>query len=77
MDDYSISLIVREVCQAIFKNLVHKHMPVPSVDDLVEEAELYELLWNFPNVFGALKISLLPKFGVSLWRSAAENNTAE
>jgi hypothetical protein len=52
MDDYTVGLIVKEVCQVVFRNLVSKHMPVPTIEQMREIAEGYEERWNFPNVVG-------------------------
>ena len=57
MNGFTVGLIVQEVCCAIYKNLVRKHMSIPGPEDLKKVAEKYEELWNFPNVVGEFQRS--------------------
>jgi len=52
MSPFTISLVVIEVCDAIFNTLVDKHMAVPSPDHFKQIAADFEEQWDFPHVIG-------------------------
>ena len=47
MDLYTISRIVREVCESIYDTFWPKHMPIPTPEMFERIAREYETMWNF------------------------------
>lgn len=54
MSHSTISLIVKDVCKAIWHNLVSEHMAQPSEEDIKGIAKCFFEKWGFPNCFGAI-----------------------
>lgn len=52
MSDYTVGLIVDEVCAAIWKHLMPVHMKIPQQEEYIRIADEYAKHWNFPNVIG-------------------------
>lgn len=50
----AISNIVKEVCTAIWKTLVIKHMPIPTTELWKSIAKDFWEKWQFPNCIGSL-----------------------
>lgn len=50
----TISKIVTETCEAIWKNVQPIYMPFPDRKLCMETAKQFNLKWNFPNCFGAV-----------------------
>lgn len=68
MSHATISLIVKDVCQAIWNKLVAKHMAPPSEEELKKNAEFFYSKWGFPNCIGAIdgkhiRVKAPPKSG--------------
>lgn len=54
MDSFTISRIVREVCDSIYEVFWSSHMPIPTPQTFLRIAEEYETLWQFPLCVGQL-----------------------
>ena len=67
MGKATISYIIREVCEAIYKVLGPKYMSVPStVEKWSEISSAFESRWQYPNCLGAIDgkhISIRPPTG--------------
>ncbi|XP_011864017.1 PREDICTED: uncharacterized protein LOC105559950 [Vollenhovia emeryi] len=50
----TVSKIVHETCNEIWKTLKDIVMPVPSTQEWKKIAQNFEKLWNFPHCFGAI-----------------------
>lgn len=54
MGKTTVANIVYGTCKAIWKNLVHLHMPKPTEELLKNITEKYYEKWQFPNCVGAI-----------------------
>lgn len=54
MDDYTIGKIVYEVCDALWKRLRHRHMPMPSTELNLRVADGFWRKTQFPHCIGAI-----------------------
>ena len=50
----TVSQIVDETCDALWKSLVEKYMPSPGNDMWTAIASRFNEIWNFPNCIGAI-----------------------
>jgi len=50
----TVHCIVKRVCDAIWNNLCDTYLPSPTESLWQENAERFQLLWNFPNCCGAV-----------------------
>jgi len=48
----TVHCIVKRVCDAIWNNLCDTYLPSPTESLWQENAERFQLLWNFPNCCG-------------------------
>ncbi|GFT50098.1 DDE Tnp4 domain-containing protein [Trichonephila clavipes] len=49
-----ISVILREVVEAIIKRMFHVVLPTPTMGQFQKVAQQYSTKWNFPNCIGAI-----------------------
>ncbi|GFV81209.1 uncharacterized protein TNCV_4772371 [Trichonephila clavipes] len=49
-----ISVILREVVEAIIKRMFHVVLPIPTMGQFQKIAQQYSTKWNFPNCIGAI-----------------------
>ncbi|GFQ68092.1 putative nuclease HARBI1 [Trichonephila clavata] len=49
-----ISVILREVVEAIIKRMFHVVLPTPTMGQFQKIAQQYSTKWNFPNCIGAI-----------------------
>lgn len=50
----TVAGIIKDVCEAIWDNLVEEYMPPPDGERWQEIAADFQQLWNFPNCVGAV-----------------------
>ena len=79
----TVSAIIKECCDAIYKVLIDIYLVPPGTNDWVAIIHDFEELWNLPNVIGALdgkhiRITCPPKIGTQfhkkIFKSAVSCN---
>ncbi|XP_049307352.1 uncharacterized protein LOC105223765 isoform X1 [Bactrocera dorsalis] len=50
----TVSLIISETCEIIWKELLAEYMPIPTTDRLKTVINDYYRRWKFPNCFGSI-----------------------
>jgi len=50
----TVHYIIKEVCEAIWKNLAPLYMSVPTTEVLLTTSNEFYLKWNFPNCVGSI-----------------------
>uniref|UniRef100_A0A3B3T7M1 DDE Tnp4 domain-containing protein n=1 Tax=Paramormyrops kingsleyae TaxID=1676925 RepID=A0A3B3T7M1_9TELE len=59
MGHSTVAGIIKDVCEAIWDNLVEEYMPPPDREHWQEFAADFQQLWNFPNCVGAGSFSIV------------------
>lgn len=54
MGECTVSKIVTQVCEQIWKILQPEYIPVPSTKTWLEIAEAFQTIWGFPNCLGSI-----------------------
>ncbi|XP_049307355.1 uncharacterized protein LOC105223765 isoform X2 [Bactrocera dorsalis] len=52
----TVSLIISETCEIIWKELLAEYMPIPTTDRLKTVINDYYRRWKFPNCFGSIDV---------------------